>query len=337
MKPSRIRDLLLTLVPAREPVLLVGSPGIGKSDLVTAAARTLGHDLIVTHPVVDEPIDYKGMPAVVPGADGPTAKFLPFGELHRMVTAQTPTLVLMDDLGQAPPAVQGAAMQLVLARQINGQRISDHVSFVAATNRREDRAAVTGLITPLLDRFTLSLPVEFDLDDWVAWGIQNGMPVELLAYARLKPEAVNQFVPNRDMTKSPTPRSVAGLGRLVNLGVLELEALAGAAGESFAMEFLAFRRTWQEIPDRSEIYLNPDTATVPEKPDVLYALMGALAFAANPANFSQTVRYLARVPVEFSVACVKDAACRHPEVAKTPTFLQWAQEHAAVFSYDAAA
>ncbi len=47
--------------------------------------------------------------------------------------AMTP-VCLLDDLGQAPPAVQAAAMQLLLARRVNGHAVSDHVTFLAATN-----------------------------------------------------------------------------------------------------------------------------------------------------------------------------------------------------------
>lgn len=354
MKPSQIRTLLNTLIPAGEPVLLVGPPGIGKSDVASAVTSALNYDLIITHPVVEDPTDYKGMPAVVQGDGGPTASFLPFGELNRMLSATVPTVVMMDDLGQAPPAVQAAVMQLILARQINGQRISDKVSFIAATNRREDRAAVTGFIAPLLDRFTCVVPIEFDLDEWVAWGIRNSMPVELLAFARLQPTAILGYQQDpagtwggaerpaaprggKEMRKSATPRSVAGLGRLVNLGILDLDTLAGAAGEAFATAFVAFHRTWREIPDRNEIYLNPDSVPVPERPDVRYALMGSLAFGANPGNFDQTVRYLARVPLEFSVACMKDAVARHPELAKSQAFIRWTVEHSEAFSFDAAA
>lgn len=353
MTPSQIRARLETLIPAREPTLIVGPPGIGKSDVATAAASSLNCDLIVTHPVVEDPTDYKGMPAVIQGADGPSASFLPFGQLNRMLSTTVPTVVMMDDLGQAPPAVQAAVMQLILARQINGHRISDHVSFLAATNRREDRAAVTGFIAPLLDRFTCVLPMEFDLDNWVAWGIQNNMPVELLAFARLQPTAIVGFQQDpegtpggderpaaprggKEMRKTATPRSIAGLGRLVNLGMLDLDTLTGAAGEAFATAFVAFHDTWREIPDRNEIYLNPDLVPVPERADVRYALMGSLAFAANPGNFDQTIRYLARVPTEFAVACVKDAVARHPELAKTQSFIRWSIEHSAAFSFDAA-
>ena len=59
----------------------------------------------------------------------------------------------LDDLGQAPMSVQAAAMQLILARRINGFKISDKVIFMAATNRREDKAGVTGILEPVKSRF----------------------------------------------------------------------------------------------------------------------------------------------------------------------------------------
>lgn len=339
MKPSQIKNLLLNLVPLGETVLLVGSPGVGKTDTVEAAVRELDMDLIVTHPVVDDPTDYKGMPAVVPASsknDVPTAGFLPFAELSRMVKATKPMVVFMDDLGQAAPAVQAAIMQLVLARKINGHKISDHVRFLAATNRRQDKAAVTGLITPLLDRFTTVVTFDFDLDEWVAWGIKHNMPAVLLAFARYRPDNISKFEATRDMKKSPTPRSVAGVGRLINAGVDDFEVLVGAAGEGFATEFTAFYRVWKELPSREQIYLNPKSVDVPTKPDVLYALMGSLAHGANEQNFEATLTYIDRCPPEFQVLCVKDALLRTPDLKTLKCWTQWAVEHAAFFGFEQA-
>lgn len=328
MKPSRMKALLASLLRAGETVLIVGPPGLGKSEIVAQVADALDHTLLVTHPVVDDPTDYKGMPAIVPRADGsPGATFLPFGDLARMLEATSPTLVFLDDLGQAPPSVQAAVMQLVLARRINGHAVSPHVRFVAATNRRQDRAAVTGLIAPLLDRFTAVLEMEYDPEDWVAWGLENGMPPELLAFARFRPEAMGGGEPPRDMRKTPTPRSVAALGRLVAGGHLDPELLAGAAGEAFATEFLAFQRTWASLPDPAEVHLNPDAAPVPTQPDVLFALMGALAHRATPTTLEATVRYLARVPPEYGFFCMRDATRRDRTLLQTQAFTRWSLSH----------
>jgi hypothetical protein len=334
MKPSTIRTLLGKLIPAREPALLVGAPGVGKTATVEQLAEDLGYDLIVTHPVVDDPTDYKGMPAVVDHNGERSAQFLPFGDLWKMIEAKRDTIVFMDDLGQAPPAVQAAIMQLVLARRINGHAVSEHVRFLAATNRREDRAAVTGLITPLLDRFTTVLPFDFDLEDWIRWGLQNEMPAPLMGFARFKPDLIGKFEATKKMEKNPTPRSLAGMGRLLNLGIEEHAALSGATGEAFATEFIAFYNTYKELPDRAEIYLNPDGVPVPDRADVLYALMGSLAHGANGQNFEQTVRYLNRCPAEFSVLCVKDSLARTSELKSSRAFIEWATSHASVFGFD---
>lgn len=77
MKPSILFNALVSLIGAGEPVLIKGAPGIGKSDIVAQACAKLGYDLVITHPVIGDPTDYKGLPAVT--ASG--ADFLPFGEV----------------------------------------------------------------------------------------------------------------------------------------------------------------------------------------------------------------------------------------------------------------
>jgi hypothetical protein len=335
MKPSKIARIGRKLLAAKQPMLIVGAPGVGKSDTIAMLAKEAKADLIVCHPVVDDPTDYKGIPAVSQDDSGRAiAQFLPHTTLRKMIEADKPTLVFFDDLGQAPPAVQASIMQLVLAREINGNKISDEIVFVAATNRRTDKAAVTGLITPLLDRFITVLTMEFDVDDWAKWALENDVPPVLVAFARFRPDLINKFEANRDMKKSPTPRSVAGVGKLLTLGLDDHEILAGAAGEGFSTEFLAFYRTWQDLPDREEVYMNPESTPVPSKPDVLYALMGSLAFGAQPSNFESCVTYLNRCPKEFAVLCVKDALNRNKKLKASKAYVNWASKNASVFGFD---
>ena len=125
MKPSQLKRLLAKTIPAREPVLITGAPGTGKSDIVEQATREAGAELIISHPVTSDPTDFKGLGALVDGE----AKFLPFDQLKDLITATRPTVFFLDDLGQAPPAVQAAAMQLILARRVNGHKVSGHGNF----------------------------------------------------------------------------------------------------------------------------------------------------------------------------------------------------------------
>src|SRR4051794_32553163 len=118
-------------------VLLVGAPGVGKTQLVYELAQEEGYDVILSHPAVEDPTDVKGVP--FPSKDGETACFLPYGILAQAMPATKRTLWFIDDLGQAHEDVQAAYMQLLLGGQIGGHKIPDCVRFIAATNRKQDR------------------------------------------------------------------------------------------------------------------------------------------------------------------------------------------------------
>lgn len=257
MKPSELARLLPSTIAARLPVMITGAPGIGKSDSVEQACAAADADLILTHPGLSDPTDYKGLPYAKDGI----ADFLPYGDLRRMIDADRLTVVFGDDFGQAPPSVQAAWMQLVLARRVNGHRISDNVVFITATNRKQDKAHVTGILEPVKGRFVI-IELEPDVTDWIAWALGAGVPIELIAFIRFRPELLNKFEPTPDITNSPTPRNVAMIGKLLTAGIdpdLEYAAFSGAAGEGFAAEFLGFLKIWRNLPD-------PDAGQEPNPP-----------------------------------------------------------------------
>lgn len=284
MKPNKLSEKLIQLVKCKEPVLLVGLPGLGKTDVVESVAKVSNHDVVTFHPVVDDPTNYKGLPCEVEG----NAEFLPYAQLRKLVEADSPTIAFFDDLGQASQSVQGALMQLFLSRKVNEHKISDQVTFIAATNSRKDRAGVKGLIKPLLSRFTTIIKVEHDVDDWCKWAAQNGMPPSLISFIRFRPQKLMEFDPNfvdsngEDMVNQPSPRTVAACGRLVNAGIEDYEILSGCVGESFASEYKGFIKIVRDLGDMPKRIATGRIVDCPSAPDVLYALCGSLAhFAGN--------------------------------------------------------
>src|SRR5262245_29849624 len=125
MTPKQLTSLLASTIPSKLPILITGAPGVGKSDIVDSAAASAGADLIISHPVVSDPTDAKGLPWVA--NDKKSATFLPFGEMKRALDADNLTVWFLDDLGQASPAVQASFMQLILARRINGHQLPEHI------------------------------------------------------------------------------------------------------------------------------------------------------------------------------------------------------------------
>jgi len=307
------------------PVLIIGPPGIGKSDLVAQATDAAGADLILSHPAVADPTDAKGLPWIAPGGD--TATFLPFGELAQAMKATGPTVWFLDDLGQATPAVQASYMQLLLARRVNGHVLPDCVTFVAATNRRTDRAGVSGILEPVKSRFGAIVGLEADLDDWTNWAFGAGMPPELVAFIRFRPDLLCNFTPTADLENCPLPRTWSNAGRLLALDLpagIMAAALAGAVGEAAACEFEAFRRLFASLPSIDAIMIDPDAAPVPDQPGTLYAVVTALGMRANPQTFGRLARYAEKLVDagrgEFAALLLRDAVRRDADICQTPDF-----------------
>lgn len=332
LTPNTLIPLLANLMnvkPARA-VMLVGAPGMAKTECVRQAAGVLGAELIVEHPLLREPVDYAGLPWVVNGA----VHQLPMAFIRKVqeVAAGTKKLVIVffDDSGQATAATQASMMQFVQERQFAGQEVPENVRFVLASNRRKDKAGVGGVLAPLTNRLTV-LGVTVDPDSWCEWGLANGLPAVLTSYVRFKPDCLldpeNQA--NRDIEPFCSARALEACGRYMLAGIDNHAVLAGCIGEARATELTAFLKVWRELPDIDEVLANPTKAKVPgaTRPDVLYALTGALAFHVDAKRMGALTTYLERVPIEFQVACIKDAQAQKPELRRIKALVDWLLKH----------
>ena len=303
MKPSQLIQFLSSAIQARLPILITGAPGVGKTSITEQVAHLTDSDFVVSHPVVEDPTDAKGLPW--PDKAGKTANFLPFGETARVLNAKKQTIWMIDDLGQATPAVQASYMQWILARRVNSHVLPDHVSIIAATNRRTDRAGVQGLLEPVKSRFASIVSLETDLDDWCEWACEEDpktgesrMPPELIAFLRFRQDYLHQFNPTQDLTNSPCPRTWANAGSLIRLNLpneVEYHAYAGAVGEPAAAELTGFLRIYRQMPSLEAILADPDKAAIPSDPAVLYAISVGLAAKSNPNNFGRVTKYAQRL------------------------------------------
>ena len=329
MRAKQLSGFLERAIRSQRRVLIKGRPGIGKSDLVAQACTALGADMVLMHPAISDPTDYKGMPAL--NGDG-TAHFVPFGELVRLCRATKPTVAFLDDIGQASPAVQAALMQLVLARAVNGTKLSPEVVFVGATNETGQMSGVSGMIEPLKSRWDTIVELEVSTEDWSDWANGAGMPTELVAFIRSFPQALSEFKPTKEIRNSPSPRGWASVGGWMNDGVKELELWAGAVGEGRAAEFYAWLDLYASLPSLDSIIADPVNAIVPDKPSALYAVATGLGRKANVSNLDRVMRYLGRMPKEFEILTMRDALRVDKRILLCPAGVAWASRNAEVLS-----
>jgi hypothetical protein len=332
MRPSAFLSVVVAAIKARKPLLVVSDPGVGKTSLVRSAvelaatATDTTSNLIVSHPVVADPTDAKGLPWI--SADKKSATFLPFGDLAQALNATTPCVWFLDDLGQASPAVQASYMQLLLSRRMNGHVLPDVVTFVAATNRRAAGMGVSGMLEPVKSRFSTIVELEAHIGDWATWATLAEIHPTVVAYLRWDSTMLHKPEPSSDMVNHPSPRTWENFSEILGWGLSpenEREAGAGAIGVAAAGQYFAFAQQYALLPHADEIISDPETFKIKDtRPEVLYVICGALARKADAANLASICRFAERLETfergEFAALLIHDTMRRTPSLMATPEY-----------------
>lgn len=324
MKPSDVAIALTCCIDAKQPVIIWGEPGIGKSALVAYSAAALLRSLRDIRASLLDPVDLRGIPSVLGGKTrwNPPS-FLP-------ETSDGLTLILLDELNRAPVMTQNALFQLVLDRKLGEYSLPDTCEIVACCNRMSDGGGVQKMPQALANRFT-HIDMEPDLEDWSRWAVRSNIEPAVIAFLRFRPDLLHQF--SRTDKAFPTPRSWEFVSRITGKkpgNGIEHALYAGAVGDGAAVEYSAFLRLFRELPSIDAILLNPASAPVPGGPATLFAVSCGLARRATAQNFGRVLTYLERLPQEYAVYGVQDAVRRDSGLQSTPDFTRWAVDNASI-------
>ena len=339
MRPSQIVEAINLCIEANQPVMLHGSPGVGKSAVVRQVAAQRGIDLIDLRLSQLDPVDLRGVPSV------DTKKRITSWNTPSFLPTNGKGILFLDEINSAAQATQAAAYQLVLDRRLGDYVLPPGWVIIAAGNRSTDRAIVNQMSTALKNRF-VHIDFEVNVDDWCDWALRNNIAVEVLGFIRFRPMLLNEFEQRNDSKEErdrvqrlkdakafATPRSWEFLSKVVQQKPstdIEYELYTGIVGEGAAAEFMGYLKYYRDLPNLDALLMNPGTAKVPEEPATLYALATGLATKATQDNMERVVKYALRLPPEFQVLLMKDAITRDNSLTQTKAFNDWAIKNADV-------
>lgn len=326
LTPKHTIEYLLHAIPAGINVLLTGKPGCGKTAVTHTVSDALEYDHIETHLATCDPTDGSGVP--FPNREKGIAEFLPAGELAQVFNATRPTLWLMDDFGQASPAVQAAFMPFLRARQCKGRKLPDCVRTVLCTNGRDHKAGVSGVLWPVSSRSTI-INVETDIDSWSEWAMnQPGFDPFTIAFLRSRPELLSTDTPPKGIENGPTPRNWEDVSKNRSLNLpkhLQLAVYSGNVGQGAAIEYIAWLDTLNNMISLDSVLASPDTAPIPTQMSQLYATAVGLAFRASQKTFPAIATYLNRLLSEnhgpFAALCIADSLKRDSTLKNSAAYV----------------
>lgn len=250
--PKGIKKSVSAALKLKRPVFIWGPPGIGKSDIVEQVGKDTGRNVIDVRLALWEPTDIKGIPYY--NSDQGKMVWAPPAELP--VDPADTSIIFLDELNSAPPAVQAAAYQLVLTRRVGTYKLPDGVDIVAAGNREGDRGVTFRMPAPLANRF-LHVEAKVDFDDWLEWATNNNIHPEVVGYVGFAKQDLYDFDPKSASKAFATPRSWAFVSDIVNDGDIDNDTLAllvsGAVGDGLGNKFMAHRKIASKLPTADDI------------------------------------------------------------------------------------
>lgn len=341
MRPTQLKLAVKRAIKLLRPVMIHGSPGIGKSDIVHQAAKEIGYERVIDLRLSQlDQVDLRGVPSVIDGV----THWNPPEFLPRLPK----TVLFLDEINSASAGVMAAAYELILNRRVGKFQLLADTAIVCAGNLSTDFAMVNAMPSALKNRMT-HVTLDVNNDDWCQWAIESGQIHEsVIAFLRFRPGMLNEFDQGnktkeskqkarnmREATAFATPRTWQIMSEFVADGVepeIEYETYQGIVGEAAAAEFTGFQKYYRALPNLDNVLMNPKTAPVPTEPATLYALATGLAARATPDNMERVVQYIERIGKEFQVLTIRDCTLRNQENAFSKAFNQWSVKNADLIS-----
>lgn len=286
------------------PVMLHGSPGVGKSAIVHQLASSLGFNVIDLRLSSVEPTDIGGIPYVKP-----ISELMTFSTPDWFPDGSAPTIIFLDEITNGLPPQQQAAYRLVLDRSIsNGSKLPDNCYIIAAGNLASDKTGARPILPALANRFGVHLVIDTGriADGFLEHATESGFHRDIVGFCSFKRENVYQAY--SDDPAYPTPRSWEAVHEHLQDGYDDatlVQVVAGAIGTSVAVEFMAFRELNSKLPVWKEVRTNPEYQyELPVGDDaVMYAISTALAYELIDSfkdNAKQETQALSKFLLKFS-------------------------------------
>jgi len=314
-----------------------GEPGIGKS----AMLKTLSSQCDMESRYIDCALLDLGdlqMPKVTDAVE-----FVP----NKMFVSDEPVIVMLDEIGKAMRPVQNALLTLLLEHRIGNHKLPEGSIVFGTTNLASDGVGDM-LQAHAKNRVTFLTVRKPSADEWIEWGVDNGVEPTLMAWVKEYPHCLASYAddpegsvdnpyifnPRQQQAAFVTPRSLAHASHIVKQRdslsePVMFSALSGTIGDSAARDMQAFLSVADALPPFKAIIEKPDTVQVPDSPIACVILaLGAVARMTSE-NVDAWMTYLTRLPREVQFMFAQNAMRSRSAgvVVKSRSFTDWAREN----------
>ena len=226
-----------------------------------------------------------------------------------------PVIIMVDEFGKANKSVQNALLCLMYERMMGSHTLHPDSIVYATTNLG---AEGVGDLLPAhtRNRMVVLTVKKWDYEQWIAWGINNGIDHNVLLFAKEHPEIFHSFTDTPDPESNEyifhpkvqraafiTPRSLENASHIVKvrdrLGASATTAsLIGCLGERGGLDLSAQLSLSDQLTPLDEIKNNPKSAAVPTNAAAICMIVYRTLSNIDRSWVSAWMDYFERLPAE---------------------------------------
>jgi len=313
----------------KEPLMIWGRTGIGKSTTVKKVAKKKARELGLQFSdrpedyqnpnkfiFIDkrlsqiEPTDTLGLPFINNTKD--ETRWIPPNWLPRHKDSKG--FIFLDELPDAPESTRKAAYQLILDGRLGDWIKPEGIYIIAAGNIEGKGYQIFPFPNPLLNRFChveLKIP---SIEDWKDWALENKIDVRIINYIAWRGMEVFHKEDNAMRDRAfPTGRTWEKASNLIknveDYNLIEL-FVSAAVGQGIAHEFVTWIKSTAKV-DIEEILENPKKIRKlvdEEELSLLFATLSALVsrYKGTKESLQIMAQISLNLPPEFGMLFLRE-------------------------------
>lgn len=347
----------------REPLLIKGTFGVGKSEAIHQVASENPDDVLIDIRLSQwDSVDLRGLPGLAEEdfGDSPViarkaaklvrkAKLtnwympaaLPFKGNPHFAGVKGTIWLFLDEINAAQLATLAVAYMLVNDRRVGEFELMDNVVIVAAGNLATDKGVVNRMPMPLLNRF-VQVKAVVSVPDFCEHHQKVGdLPPIAFAFYNFKKELLHTYDPKAADEVCSTPRTAAKAWRAWQRhdkpAWMREAVMAGCVGQGVALEILGFAKIWESLKDYiPKIKADPKGCDLPDMKSeeglsVRYAVAMKLSGDMDQTTVKWIHPFLKRLNPDIAIMAWSFALRRDDNLYTAPEFLDYSRTYSTVF------
>ena len=329
---------LIATVGRNVTIHMRGQPGIGKSSILKTLATRFPNHTPVYIDCADLDLGDLAMPAM--NHETKTTTFYPNERFA--IHEDKPVIIMLDEITKASEPVKNMLLPVMLERRLGSVKFHPDSIVYSTGNLTTDGVGDT-MKAHAKNRLTSVTIRNPNDDEWVNWGVDNGLAPEVLAWVKQFPHSLacytdesqkeNMYIynPRKQQDAFVSPRSLEKASFIVKQRHLlgedtTMVALTGTIGESASRDMSAYFSLADGLPTKESIYQEPEKAMLPNDPAARVILVMRELMTITDKHMDAWLTYLQRLPMEIQALFAVNimASSRKAVAATNKTFIDWA-------------